>query len=487
MKRSRDTQDGAGSSKKRVTFETFKKWQRDFDKECQSMTWLECETTIEGGKTFVDKLKCKVCTEYVDKIRGRKNFSDRWITGACSVRTSNVRDHAHNEQHTHAMSLLKKQRAQSAGLGPSSYAPIAKAFNTLSEDEREKLKVKFDIAYFVATEKLPYVKYPKICALEAHHGVHIGSSYRNLMAGKEFIHYLAEAQRHDLLQKLVNAKFLSLLLDGSTDVGNVDNEVLLVVWFDPDGLDEKVHTRMDYFMVSRPQSVTAEGLFEVLKGGLRRLGIPAVSADECKKLVGVGTDGASSNIAAHGLKGLVEEHLDWIFWMWCMAHRLELAVRDALKDMPFDLINEMLLQLYYVYEKSPKKCRELEDIISDLRECLVFDDSGIRPIRASGSRWITHKVNAMKRVISKFGAYTSHLAASSVQASDRAKLRGYYNKWVDTRYVLGCAVFVDLLAPCMIFSKCMQSDEVDIPGTLTSLLRTLRVLAHDNVFTMQEC
>lgn len=201
-------------------------------------------------------------------------------------------------------------------------------------------------------------------------------------------------------------------------------------------------------------------------------------ADECKKLVGVGTDGASSNIAAHGLKGLVEEHLDWIFWMWCMAHRLELAVRDALKDTPFDLINEMLLRLYYVYEKSPKKCRELEDIISDLRECLVFNDSGIRPIRASGSRWITHKVNATKRVISKFGAYTSHLVAlsedSSVQASDRAKLRGYYNKWVDVKYVLGCAVFVDLLAPCMIFSKCMQSDEVDILGTLTSLLRTLK-------------
>lgn len=35
-----------------------------------------------------------------------------------------------------------------------------KALNELSEDKRERLKVKFDIAYFVAIKKLPYTKYP---------------------------------------------------------------------------------------------------------------------------------------------------------------------------------------------------------------------------------------------------------------------------------------------------------------------------------------
>ena len=37
------------------------------------------------------------------------------------------------------MSLLKKRRAVSAGLGPSTYAPIAQAFTKPSNDEREKL------------------------------------------------------------------------------------------------------------------------------------------------------------------------------------------------------------------------------------------------------------------------------------------------------------------------------------------------------------
>lgn len=478
MKRRREAQDGSGGTKKRVTYETFKKWQRDFDAECSTMTWLDCETCTEGCKKVVEKLKCKVCAEFADRIRGRRNFSEKWIVGANSVRTSNVRDHAHNDQHKHAMSLLSKQRAQSSGLAPASYAPIAKAFNTLSEDERERLKVKFDIAYFVATEKLPYTKYPKICELEARHGVQVGTSYLNENAGKDFMHYIAEAKRQDLLQKLTKAKFFSLLLDGSTDKGNIDNELLLVVWCDPDGTDEKVHTRMDYLKVSRPQSVTANGLFQVLKEGLQSLGIEEMSAGECKKLVGVGTDGAASNIAASGLKGLVEGHLGYVFWMWCLAHRLELAVKDALKGTCFELIDEMLLRLYYLYEKSPKKCRELEEIISDLKECLCFNDSGVKPVRSCGSRWVSHKLNALKRVLSKFGAYTAHLATlsedRSLKAADRAKLTGYYKKWVNAKYILGCALFVNLLTPCAIFSKVMQSDEVDILGALNCLLKTLK-------------
>ena len=121
------------------------------------------------------------------------------------------------------------------------------------------------------------------------------------MAGKDFVHYIAEEKRKDLLQTLAKGKKFSLLMDGSTDTGNIDNEILLVVWCDPDGSDEKVHTRMDFLTVSRSQSVTARGLFQVLEGCLQGLGIQEVSPDECQKLVGVGTDGAAANIAASGL------------------------------------------------------------------------------------------------------------------------------------------------------------------------------------------
>ena len=79
--------------------------------------------------------------------------------------------------------------------------------------------------------------------------------------------------------------------------------------------------------------------------------------------------------------------------MWCLAHHLELAVKDALKGTAFNA-SDMLLKLYYLYKKSPKKCRQVEAAISDLKNCINFDDGGSRPIRASGSRRVSHKLNA---------------------------------------------------------------------------------------------
>ena len=84
----------------------------------------------------------------------------------------------------------------------------------------------------------------------------------------------------------------------------------------------------------------------------------------------------------------------------------------------------------------------------------------------------------MKRIVSKYGAYTNHILAlstdSSVKAPDHAKLKDYYSKWTDAKYLLGCALFVDLLKPCASFSKSMQNEEIDILGALQGLLKTIK-------------
>ena len=116
-------------------------------------------------------------------------------------------------------------------------------------------------------------------------------------------------------------------------------------WFDLDRHDEKVHTRMAYFKVARPKSVTGEGLFELVHDTLKHFGIQAIDHDNCKKLIGFGTDGASANIANAGLEEIFERKLEWIYWSWCLAHRLELAIKNALKGSYFESIDEMLLKL----------------------------------------------------------------------------------------------------------------------------------------------
>ena len=156
------------------------------------------------------------------------------------------------------------EHAKADGQGPSSYAPIAQALHTLPEDEQKKFRYKLDIAYFVAIEKMSFLKYRGICELEKHHGVDIGTNYLNESAGRTFIHYIAEAKRQQVVQAVHSAKFFSLLLDGSTDKDNID-KLVLVIWCDTDGNDEKIHTRISYLSVVWPQTTNAQGLFDVVE------------------------------------------------------------------------------------------------------------------------------------------------------------------------------------------------------------------------------
>ena len=74
-----------------------------------------------------------------------------------------------------------------------------------------------------------------------------------------------------------------------------------------------------------------------------------------------------------------------------LCNRSEVTCKDALSSQSFKDIDDMLLQLYYLYLKSPKKCRELSDIVNGLKEACKFPKGGNLPVTSQGSRWINHK------------------------------------------------------------------------------------------------
>ena len=74
-------------------------------------------------------------------------------------------------------------------------------------------------------------------------------------------------------------------MDDSTDVSNIDEKMFLMLWCDTDGNDKK----------SIPEC-------ECLQQALQQFGVSVMNAENCKRLVGIGTDGASANVAAAGLK-----------------------------------------------------------------------------------------------------------------------------------------------------------------------------------------
>ena len=86
--RKRPYSDSTTTGKKRsASYSTYVKWRREFDKECQTISWLDCDVTGKEGKRIVDRLKCKVCLKYKSRIESRRNYSDKWLVGAESIRS----------------------------------------------------------------------------------------------------------------------------------------------------------------------------------------------------------------------------------------------------------------------------------------------------------------------------------------------------------------------------------------------------------------
>lgn len=144
----------------------------------------------------------------------------------------------------------------------------------------------------------------------------------------------------------------------------------------------------------------------------------------------------------------------------------------------------MLFRLYYVYKKSPKKSRELSEIVTNLKEVFEFKEGGDRPVRSQGSRWITHKRKALQRLVDRYGAYINHLTAliadSSISSTDRARLTGYLRKWQQAKMLIGSALYVDVLKPPSLLSLTLQDDDLDIVQGLKHILKSTKVLEEPN-------
>ena len=88
-----------------------------------------------------------------------------------------------------------------------------------------------------------------------------------------FVDYIADEQRQILVSALAGVKFFSLQADGSTDAGNVEDELFLVLYFDPHAKDGKVHVHDRFLTVRQPKSGNAEGLFKCFKNTLSHVGL----------------------------------------------------------------------------------------------------------------------------------------------------------------------------------------------------------------------
>ena len=462
--------DSAKTSSRKLTCATVEKWKGEDLADFQAELWLTYDSEKTGKGNYCSALKCKVCTQFEPMIKNRPKFSRVFIDGSTNFRLTSVIDHAKSDIHKIAFSLYNKQKGETSLAAEQNQQKLD--FN-LNSHQIEDLKKKFDISYFVVKEELPLSKYEKIIALEKRHGVPHGTVYSNRTAATEFISFQANDVLTKLSKDISQSKFYSVLFDSTTDNAVAEQEAVFVLYFDPapsepelsNDSEPMVKVKTGFLSIQNLRSSDAQGVLAALKMSLENLGL-SQEGEIPPTLIGLGGDGCSTNRGqTSGVQALFKKEFPWSVFSWCVAHRLELALKDALSNTYFKEVDELLLRLYYLYENSPKRLRGLYELHTAYKQTFVFEEGSVKPKRATGTRWISHKLDALKILVDKFGLFIQHLETlscdKSVKPTDQAKLKGYLRKWKSGKLFVYSCFFVDLLQPAAVLSQVFQVEDVD--------------------------
>ena len=99
----------------------------------------------------------------------------------------------------------------------------------------------------------------------------------------------------------------------------------------------------------------------------------------------------------------MKESSPWLQVIHCFNHRLELSIKDAFKTDAFVKIDEMLMKLYYLCQKSPKRLRELKHMSE------AWEKSVQKPSKNHGTYWIDHKLKSMQIALENYGVFLAHV------------------------------------------------------------------------------
>lgn len=176
---------------------------------------------------------------------------------------------------------------------------------------------------------------------------------------KSFTGYIAKSQCQAFLDTLSTSHFYSFLMEGTRNAGNWEDELTVIVYCSRDNNSQVIIPCICYLFTDSPEKTNASGLLLSLGYALKLLGVENVldkphvlGMDGLRVLVAGGTNGVSVNVGEHdSVRGQMQCGLPLLYWLWCSAYQTELPCKNAFSSPLFTALQEMLLCLYYIYEK----------------------------------------------------------------------------------------------------------------------------------------
>lgn len=234
-------------------------------------------------------------------------------------------------------------------------------------------------------------------------GLELGTSYRNRESSKQFIQAISETEFQKVTAIVNEAKFVCVIGDGSTDSSIREQEM----WFIRSCTSGTVSVH--FAGVHATEKANAENIIKGLKSVIEK-NLKIKWNDIVSKLVALSCDGASVNTGQKGGVGarLKTEQPDLIV-LHCMAHRLELSIKDVLKKVHLyrKVVDTLLKGLFYFYHNSPLNNAMLHRTYHAMKE---EGDKLLIPTRTDGTRWVGHQLLAVTNVLTSYKFIVGHLA-----------------------------------------------------------------------------
>ena len=218
--------------------------------------------------------------------------------------------------------------------------------------------------------------------MEVKHGVQLGEVYANDTSAGVMIYFIGDSIAWDLKNTLKNPIFFSLLMDGSTDASVTKKQAIFVVVFNPTPpKTNEIKVEIMYLNLANLVTADAPGIICAIDFSFESISFENWHS----KLVGYGSDGASVNCGKkRDVKTILQNDCEWLTFGWCVAHFLELALKDSLGKTAFLEVDELILCMYYLYKKSPKKLQQLKELVNVCQETYEFKAGGVCRKKASG-------------------------------------------------------------------------------------------------------
>lgn len=99
-------------------------------------------------------------------------------------------------------------------------------------EQANRYAVLFNTAYGVAKQGKPFSDFLYVMEIQRKNKVDIGEQYMNLEGCKLFIRWITKQMKQELVTEIKNSPFMSILSDGSTDTGVLEQEIVYVRYVD---------------------------------------------------------------------------------------------------------------------------------------------------------------------------------------------------------------------------------------------------------------